>query len=125
MFAEPMNLRAMGQKPSPPEAARMHLAASQDSEEVAQQHTGSMSGTLSALAAVTMSGRKAHHRSLVMSAGSQTAASALPLQPRHLVQPQCQVLPRHLVQPQPSSVPSSVQAVSVLTVLTEFHADPL
>eukprot|EP00891_Asterochloris_glomerata_P003567 jgi/Astpho2/3567/Aster-x0169 len=44
MFAEPMNLRAMGQKPSPPEAARMHLAASQESEEVVQQHTGSMSG---------------------------------------------------------------------------------
>ena len=49
MFAEPMNLRAMGQKPSPPETARMHLPASQESDEVVQQHTGSMSGARSAL----------------------------------------------------------------------------
>ena len=61
MFAEPMNLRVMGQKPSPPEAARMHLAASQESEEVVQQHTGSMSGANSVLLVVEKCSRKAQH----------------------------------------------------------------
>lgn len=61
MFAEPMNLRAMGQKPSPPEAARMHLAASQESEEVVQQHTGSMSGARSAVLAIKSLSRNAQH----------------------------------------------------------------
>ena len=61
MFAEPMNLRAMGQKPSPPEAARMHLAASQESDEITQQHTGSMSGARPALLAQESSSREAQH----------------------------------------------------------------
>ena len=74
MFAEPMNLRAMGQKPSPPEAARMHLATSQESEEVAQQHTSSMSGVCSALVAIIMFCRKPQHQFSLMFAHSQTAA---------------------------------------------------